>query len=182
MADAHRAAFRPSNSVELELFKTFTIAAWVRRQCVIAETGMTNQYIRQNLLDEERVSAEAAECVRRLAFDPRKEADKVRRYEDAAIRRMSRACADFVKLRESGIPDEGTDAVEPAGIDFPRSSRRGHALWQGLTTLPRGRPEVSFCNSTGRRAVKQTAGSRDPREPSSAALQAKPVATRCPRW
>jgi hypothetical protein len=51
---------------------------------------------------KKRSDADAAERIRRWAFDPRKEADMVRRYEDAAIRRMSRACNDFIKLRESG--------------------------------------------------------------------------------
>ncbi len=110
MADAHRAAFWPRNDVEFELVNTFTVAAWVRRQCVSAETCMTNQYIRQGQAEEELFSADAAERTRRLAFDPRKEADNVRRYEDASIRRMSRACTDFIKLRESGVLDEDADA------------------------------------------------------------------------
>jgi len=110
MADAHLAAFRPRNDVELELVNTFSVAAWVRRQCVSAQTCMTNQYIRQGQAEEKLTSAEAAERIRRLAFDPRKEADKVRRYEDASIRRLSRACSDFIKLRESGVLDEDADA------------------------------------------------------------------------
>jgi len=109
MADAHLAAFRPRNDVEFALVNTFSVAAWVRRQCVSAETCMTNQYIRQGLAEAELTSAEAAERIPRLAFDPRKEADKVRRYEDASIRRMSRACSDFIKLRESAILDVVAD-------------------------------------------------------------------------
>jgi len=50
--------------------------------------------------------AEAAERTRRLAFDPGAEADKVRRYEDASIRRMTRACEDLAKLRRSGMLDK----------------------------------------------------------------------------
>jgi len=38
-----------------------------------------------------RAGAEAAQRTRRLAFDPTEAADKVRRYEDASIRRMTRA-------------------------------------------------------------------------------------------
>jgi hypothetical protein len=57
-----------------------------------------------------RHEAEAAERDSRLAFDPSDEADKVRRYEDAAIRRMSRACADFIKVRESGALEDGGES------------------------------------------------------------------------
>jgi len=61
------------------------------------------------LKHREGFEAEAAERIWRLAFDPSKEADKVRRYEDAAVRRMSRACADFIKLRESGTLEDDAD-------------------------------------------------------------------------
>src|SRR5262249_46371593 len=56
------------------------------------------------LVEEREVeaAAEAAERKRRLAFDPGAEADKVRRYEDIAVRRMSRVCDDLIKLRRSG--------------------------------------------------------------------------------
>jgi len=53
--------------------------------------------------------AEAADRLSRLAFDPSDEADKVRRYEDAAIRRMSRSCMDFIKVRQNGILSEDAD-------------------------------------------------------------------------
>jgi len=53
--------------------------------------------------------AGAAERLSRLAFDPSDEADKVRRYEDAAIRRMSRSCMDFIKVRQAGIVSEDAD-------------------------------------------------------------------------
>ncbi|MGO9918753.1 MAG: hypothetical protein ACLQIB_29150 [Isosphaeraceae bacterium] len=66
-----------------------------------------------------RAEAEAAESTRRLAFDPGAAADKVRRYEDASIRRMTRACEDLAKLRRSGILDEDAD-VEPGLPDAPR--------------------------------------------------------------
>jgi len=79
---------------------------------------MTNEYIRQNLVDEGLISAEAAERTRRLAFDPRKEADKVRRYEDASIRRMSRVCSDFIKLRESAI----LNVVADTELEFATNS------------------------------------------------------------
>ncbi len=64
--------------------------------------------------------AEAAGRKRRLAFDPGEEADKVRRYEDAAIRRMSRACDDLIKLRRSGE----FDTAPPA--DVPESEKCDH--------------------------------------------------------
>jgi hypothetical protein len=52
MADAHLAAFRPQNEVELELAGTFTLAAWRRRRCVSTEAAMTNQHIRDSALAE----------------------------------------------------------------------------------------------------------------------------------
>ncbi len=58
-----------------------------------------------------RTEAEAAEATRRLAFDPGAAADKVRRYEDASIRRMTRACDDLAKLRRSGMFDEDWPAA-----------------------------------------------------------------------
>jgi len=62
-----------------------------------------------------RAEAEAAESTSRLAFDPGAAADKVRRYEDASIRRMTRACDDLAKLRRSGIFDEDAqEQPEPA--------------------------------------------------------------------
>src|SRR6516164_6451771 len=42
MVDRHIADFRPRNSVELELAKTFTIAAWRRDRCQSTETAMVN--------------------------------------------------------------------------------------------------------------------------------------------
>jgi hypothetical protein len=48
---------------------------------------------------EADASAEAAERTRRLAFDPGPEADKVRKYEDIAVRRMWRACEELGKWR-----------------------------------------------------------------------------------
>ncbi len=58
-----------------------------------------------------RAEAEAAEATRRLAFDPGAAADTVRRYEDASIRRMTRACEDLAKLRRSGMFDEDSPAA-----------------------------------------------------------------------
>ena len=48
-----------------------------------------------------------------------------------------------------------------------RSSRNQDQtkLWQGLLTLPLGRPKVSNPKPGGRPTVQQTAGSGDPRQP-----------------
>ena len=46
MADAHHADIQPRNSIEVELCKTFTLAAWRRQRCIETEAAMTNQYIR----------------------------------------------------------------------------------------------------------------------------------------
>jgi hypothetical protein len=59
---------------------------------------------------KKRARAEAAERIRRLAFDPGEEADKVRRYEDIAVRRMTRACEELIKLRRAGILDEAIES------------------------------------------------------------------------
>ena len=48
MADAHHADIQPRNSIELELCKTFTLAAWRRQRCALTEAAMTNQYIRDS--------------------------------------------------------------------------------------------------------------------------------------
>jgi len=73
-----------------------------------------------------QAEAEAAERTRRLAFDPGAAADKVRRYEDASIRRMTRACDDLAKLRRSGMLDEDADeeaeSLDPARGLEPRSA------------------------------------------------------------
>jgi hypothetical protein len=47
--------------------------------------------------------ARAVASIRRLAFDPGEATDKVRRYEQAAIRQMSQACTELIKLRRSGM-------------------------------------------------------------------------------
>jgi len=74
-----------------------------------------------------RALAEAAESNSRLAFDPGPAADKVRRYEDAAIRRMTRACDDLAKLRRSGMLDEDapqeTELPDLAREPEPRPAR-----------------------------------------------------------
>jgi hypothetical protein len=46
MADDHLGVFRPENSVDVELARTFSIAAWQRLRCVSTSTSMVNQYIR----------------------------------------------------------------------------------------------------------------------------------------
>jgi hypothetical protein len=66
----------------------------------------TDRLKRLALKHKRRARAEAAERTRRLGFDPGAEADKVRRYEDASFRRMTRVCDDLAKLRRSGILDE----------------------------------------------------------------------------
>ena len=48
MADAHHADIQPRNSIELELCKTFTLAAWRRQRCIETEAAMTKQYIRDS--------------------------------------------------------------------------------------------------------------------------------------
>jgi len=68
-----------------------------------------------------RAEAEAAESTSRLAFDPGAAADKVRRYEDASIRRMTRACDDLAKLRRSGILDEDAHDEAELEISNPKS-------------------------------------------------------------
>ena len=52
---------------------------------------------------------------------------------------------------------------EQAGNNFPEFSQSRTKLWQGLLTLPLRRPEVSNAGPSGRPAVRQTAGSGDPR-------------------
>jgi hypothetical protein len=79
--------------------------------------------------------AEARERQRRLAFDPGQEADKVRRYEDIAVRRMTRVCEELIKLRRADILDEAVDdtpspspqrgeGARRAGEGFSLESRR----------------------------------------------------------
>jgi hypothetical protein len=74
-----------------------------------------------------RADAQAAESTRRLAFDPGPAADKVRRYEDASIRRMTRACDDLAKLCRSGMLDEDArqeaEPPSPARGPEPRTAR-----------------------------------------------------------
>jgi hypothetical protein len=53
MLDAHLDAFRPRNTVELELAKTFTLAAWRRSRCLSAETSMANQSIHDTQAKQE---------------------------------------------------------------------------------------------------------------------------------
>src|SRR5262249_30849162 len=48
MADAHRADINPRNSIELELCKTFSLAAWRRQRCVTTEAALPNQSIRDS--------------------------------------------------------------------------------------------------------------------------------------
>src|SRR5262245_12450232 len=48
MAAAHMADINPRNSIELELCKTFSLAAWRRQRCVSTEAALTNQYIRDS--------------------------------------------------------------------------------------------------------------------------------------
>jgi hypothetical protein len=61
----------------------------------------------------QRAFAEAAERLRRLAFDPSKEADSVRRCEDIAIRRMTRACNELAKHRQSGMFEVDAEDEHP---------------------------------------------------------------------
>src|SRR5262249_9455440 len=55
----------------------------------------------------------------------------VRRYEDNAVRRMSRVCDDLVKLRRSGTLDEAADS-RPAAVNRLEEacSNSGHAARQ----------------------------------------------------
>src|SRR5262249_48021105 len=52
MADEHLQAFRPKNRIELEMARTFTVAAWRRLRCVSTETSLVNQYIRDTARTE----------------------------------------------------------------------------------------------------------------------------------
>jgi hypothetical protein len=69
MADAHLAVFPPRNEVELEFCKTFTLAAWRRQRCVIAEAGITNEHIRATQLEEETTARNAALALGERLFD-----------------------------------------------------------------------------------------------------------------
>jgi len=85
--------------------------------------------------------AEAAERLSRLAFDPSDVADKVRRYEDAAIRRMSRSCMDFIKVRQNGIFSEDADdepgLVKAAGAhDDEHDGTAGETVLHAPTPVP----------------------------------------------
>ncbi len=69
-ADAHGAVFRPRNDVEVELVRTFTIAAWRRQRCASTETAMVNRYIRDSQLAEEVIEQQDALALGdRLFFD-----------------------------------------------------------------------------------------------------------------
>ncbi len=84
MADAHLAAFLPGNHVELELVKTFTIAAWRRQRCVSTETSMVNRYIRDSQLAEEVIQQQDALALGdRLFFDSQ---DLWQLYPDATMK------------------------------------------------------------------------------------------------
>jgi hypothetical protein len=83
--------------------------------------------------------AEARERLRRLAFDPGQEADKVRRYEDIAVRRMTRVCEELIKLRRAGILDEAADCPLPASPHREEGARRageGHLLEYRVQAVP----------------------------------------------
>ena len=87
--------------------------------------------------------AEAKGRKRRLAFDPGKEADKVRRYEDIAVRRMSRVCDDLIKLRRWGTLEESAEPQllaeaeiedrirQSAAATNLETRRRRSAIWSG---------------------------------------------------
>ena len=80
--------------------------------------------------------AEAKQRKRRLAFDPGKEADKVRRYEDIAVRRLSRVCDDLIKLRRSGTFDQIAESQPPAETNFEDAIRRPSADINPETQAP----------------------------------------------
>ena len=68
---------------------------------------------------KKRARAEAAERTRRLAFDPGEEADKVRRYEDIAVRRMTRTLDELTKLRRSELLDDDSTEWADGGSNEP---------------------------------------------------------------
>ncbi len=71
-----------------------------------------------------RALAEAAESTSRLAFDAGAAADKVRRYEYASIRRMTRVCDDLAELRRSGtLDDDAQQEPEMPGSAWEREPR-----------------------------------------------------------
>jgi len=86
--------------------------------------------------------AESVERLRRLAFNPGEEADKVRRYEDAAIRRMSRSCMDFIKVRQNAFLSDDADD-EPGLVkrdgahdDTEHDGTAGETGLQAPTSVP----------------------------------------------
>ncbi|MGO9916208.1 MAG: hypothetical protein ACLQIB_16080 [Isosphaeraceae bacterium] len=95
-----------------------TAGRQVLNDLIVRQSGRLEQLA---LKHKARALAEAAESTSRLAFDPGAAADKVRRYEDASIRRMTRACEDLVELRRSGIFDE--DALDEAELPIPARVR-----------------------------------------------------------
>ena len=80
--------------------------------------------------------AEAKGRKRRLAFDPGKEADKVRRYEDIAVRRMSRVCDDLIKLRRSGTFEESAEPQLSAETEIEDRIRQSSAATNLETRAP----------------------------------------------
>jgi len=86
---------------------------------------------------KKQTEAEAAERTRRLAFDPGEAADKLRRYEETATRRMTRACEDLAKLRRTGMFDEDLERGEEPGAGEPdeTSARIEETCCDSRTTL-----------------------------------------------
>jgi len=85
-----------------------------------------------------RAQAEAAERTRRLAFDPGEAADKLRRYEETATRRMTRACDDLAKLRRTGMFEEELERCAEPGAGEPdeSSARIGETCCDTPMTMP----------------------------------------------
>ncbi len=118
-----------------------TAGRQVLNDLIARQTRRLEQLARKH---KARAKAEAAESASRLAFDPGAAADKVRRYEDASIRRMTRACEDLVKLRRSGIFDE--DPLEEAELPIPargREPRLEHGSRDDISEFARWKPPRS---------------------------------------
>lgn len=96
------------------------------------------------VLADEVFAPELAERLRLLAFDPRKEADRVRRYEDAALRRMRQACDDFIQLRQSSMVEmEGSTARSRSA----RSEAASEPGWDLIFSNSSG--EISMIDGQG---------------------------------
>jgi hypothetical protein len=111
--------------------------------------------------------AEARERLRRLAFDPGQEADKVRRYEDIAVRRMTRVCEELIKLRRAGILDEAVERT------LPPSPRRGEGARRAGEGAAKETGEAINDTSPGRTSPSFRRGECAPRAGEGYSLESR---------